>query len=223
METSNDQNLKRRIIEQLLWNDNINANEVDVEVKEGNIKLTGLVPNYTAKLSATHNCSKVAGVKKVENFLRIQFPPAETLPENSQVALNLRNLIFRKSKINTDDVHLDVDSRVATFTGTVASYSEKYLLETIANSVHGVLGVNNFLEVVLPEAFEDEAVLADIRSAFRQNITINEDNLKIHVYNGTVYVNGTVPDYSTKKHALGIAGYAPGVVNVVDNINISSW
>lgn len=222
METSNDQNLKRRIIEQLLWNDNINANEVDVEVKEGNVKLMGQVPNYTAKLSATHNCSQVEGVKKVENYLRIQFPPVDTMPENSQIALNLRNLIFQKSKINTDDVHLDVEDRVATFTGTVASYSEKYLLEAIANSVHGVLGVNNFLEVVLPEAFEDEAVLADIRSAFRQNVTVNEENLQIKVYNGTVYVNGTVPNYSTKKHALGIAGYAPGVVNIVDNIKISS-
>ncbi len=223
METSNDQNLKRRIIEQLLWNDNINANEVDVEVNEGNIKLSGQVPNYTAKLSATQNCSHIEGVKKVENLLRIQFPPAETLPENSQIALNLRNLIFQKSKINTDDVHMDVEDRVATFAGTVASYSEKYLLETIANSVHGVLGVNNFLEVVLPEAFEDTAVLEDIRTALRQNVTINENNLQINVNNGTVYINGTVPNYSTKKHALGIAGYAPGVVNVVDNIKISSW
>ncbi len=222
MATTKEQSLKRKIIEQLLWNDNINANEVDVEVKEGDIKLTGLVPNYTAKLSATHNCSQVEGVKKVENYLRIQFPPVDTLPENSQIALNLRNLIFQKSKINTDDVHLDVADRVATFTGTVASYSEKYLLETIANSVHGVLGVNNFLEVVLPETFEDEAVLADIRSALSRNITINEDNIQIKVYNGTVYVNGTVPNYSTKKHALGIAGYAAGVVNVVDNIKISS-
>jgi len=54
---------KKEIIDQLVWNDSVNANNIHVTV-EGNLAtLEGSVPSYAQKLTAEREAFLIAGIK----------------------------------------------------------------------------------------------------------------------------------------------------------------
>lgn len=71
---------KQDIVDQLTWDDSVNANEVHIDVQDKTVRLTGKVPNYVAKMAAERDAYQVAGVAIVENYLEVEFPPTISLP-----------------------------------------------------------------------------------------------------------------------------------------------
>ncbi len=71
MAPTNEELIKRGIIGQLVWDDNVNANKIHVEVSKGNVSLSGNVNTYSEKIAAYKDASRVLGVKKIENKLQV--------------------------------------------------------------------------------------------------------------------------------------------------------
>ena len=76
---------KEDVIDQLTWDDSVNANEILVKVEDRTVVLNGTVENSTAKMAAERDAYQVRGVMQVENNLEIQFPPSITLPADSEI------------------------------------------------------------------------------------------------------------------------------------------
>lgn len=211
---------KQDIVDQLTWDDSVNANEVHVNVSDGTVHLTGTVPNYAAKLAAETDAYSVAGVRFVENDLDVEYPTTVTIPEDIEITESINNMLRWNSNINATNISVETSNSIVTLRGTVDSYWEKYLAEDIANTAYGVLGVINLIEVTLKKTIVDIDIENDIRRAFQRSFFIDENKINVSVNNGTVTLHGTVANYPVKKEALDIAKYTSGVIEVIDEITI---
>jgi len=215
-----DEIKKQKIIEQLVWNDSVNANEISVKVNGDSVLLEGMVPNYATKISAAADANLVSGINVVENNIKVQFPVTSNLPDDREITENAKNQLHWNSKIVSGKIEVDTKDGIVSLSGKTDSLWEKNEAENIISEVYGVVGVVNKLEVELSRSVQDLDIEQDIRNSYERSILINENKIDIKVRQGTVHLTGSVANYPIKKEAIDIATYTKGVINVVGDITI---
>lgn len=215
-----DEIKKQKIIEQLVWNDSVNANEISVKVNGNTVLLEGTVPNYATKISAAADANLVSGINTVENNLKVEFPITSNLPDDDEITKNIKNQLQWNSKIVAHKIEVSTKEGIVTLSGKTDSLWEKNEAEKIVNEVYGVIEVVNKLEVELSRSVNDLEIEKDIRKSYERSILINENKIDIQVGNGTVHLTGSVANYPIKKEAIDVATYTKGVINVVGDISI---
>lgn len=213
-----DEFIKQEIVDQLTWDASVDANDVFVNVVEGVVHLSGVVPTYTAKIAAENNAYRVADVIRVENMIEVEFPAGVTLLSDTEITNMVKSKLIWNDQINATGIDVETLNGVVTLSGTVNSYWEKNLAANIAFATNGVLHVNNNLTVILGKSFLDIDIENDIKRAFKRNVLIDADKIDVSVKGGIAQLTGTVPYYSMKNEAFDTAVLTAGVVDVVDDI-----
>lgn len=121
------------------------------------------------------------------------------------------------------DIKASVDDQIVTLEGSVASYKDKVRATDKIRGVDHVAGVRNLVNVNTKRVSDTELrdKLAEKLRYDRigQGITFN--NLTLGVNNGVVTVGGDVRSDVDRASALAIVEDTPGVMGVVDNINVA--
>ena len=211
---------KQDVIDQLVWDDRVDANDVLVNVEDGSVQLKGKVPNISAKFAAARDAYMVTGVQSVDNQLEVEFPSTETIPEDEQLTNNVSNMLLWNDSIDSSDIAIKTENGVVTLTGTVNSFWEKTEAEEVAATAVGVVDVINLLNINLTGTFIDADIETDIENAFRRSNLIDEDKVTVDVTNGVVTLTGFVNTYQIKRVALDIAAYTAGVSDVIDDLTV---
>lgn len=81
-----DKELGTRVKDQILWDGRVPAAEVDITIEDSKAILRGTVPSYRAKMAAAEDAWVVSGIQKVDNQLKVKYPPAITVPPDSEIA-----------------------------------------------------------------------------------------------------------------------------------------
>lgn len=211
---------KQDVIDQLTWDDSVNADDVHVEVDMNTVQLTGQVPDYAAKIAAEKDAYKVAGVMNVKNYLEIKFPPSISMPSDEEITSNVKNMLLWNSRINSDNITVTTNRGIVNLSGSINSYWEKYLAGDAANSASGVIEVVNNLTVSPIKTIIDMDIENDIKNAYKRSSLIDEDRIYVDVNAGVVHLSGVVSNYLIKNEAYDIAMYTAGVTDVVDDLTI---
>jgi len=220
MKPEREEIIKQQIIDHLTWDASVNANDINVTVKNGLVELRGTVQNYTARLAAGRNAFQVNGVEDVKNYLEIKFPATQSLPTDEEINENITRILAWNSHLDASEIDVKTHSNIVTLEGNVGSYWEKHAIGEIVNSVRGVLEVNNNIEVRPRLETRDINIRNDIESAFERTNLINEDNIDVSVDTGMVTLEGAVSSFFAKTQAYNIAIYTTGVVDVVDKMTV---
>jgi len=218
--TTTEQLRKQDIIDQLTWDDSVDANEVHVTVEDGIVKLKGKVPNFTAKLAASKDAYMVAGVKDVKNDIDVQYPATLQVPPDEEITSNINNMLIWNDNILSSNIKVETNNRIVTLTGKVESYWEKMLAGDIAASAGGVTDVVNTLGVELTRTTMDVDIQDDIKKAYRRSILIDEEKIGVSVKHGVLRLTGNVANYPIKREALDIAKNTAGVMDLIDELTI---
>ena len=213
-----DEIKKQDVIDQLVWDDRVNANDVMVQIEDGSVKLKGKVPNISAKYAAARDAYMVEGVISVDNQLEVEFPERETIPTDMEITSNVSNMLLWSDNVISSDIRVKTENGVVTLSGSVNTYWEKMEAEDIAASALGVVDVINLLDVNLTGTFIDAEIETDIENAFRRSIIIDENKVNVSVVNGLATLTGTVPTYHAKRVAGDIARYTAGVTDVINDL-----
>lgn len=211
---------KQKIIDQLTWDDSVNANNIQVKVSDNTALLQGSVPNYATKIAAASDAYLIAGINKVENNLKVEYPISSYLPSDEEIVENVINTLKWQSHVSTVNLRVDSNGGIVTLSGKTETLWGKNKAEEIVNGIHGVLGVVNKLEVELSRTVIDLEIEKDIQKAFERSAIIDEDKIKVDVNKGTVHLTGAVTNFPIKKEAIDIATYTKGVINVIGDITI---
>jgi len=211
---------KQDIIDQLTWDDSVNANDVHVTVIGNTVQLIGTVPNYTAKMAAERAAYQVVGVNHVENYLKVDFPPSFAMPGDEEITSSINHMLTWNSNIKSDDIMVKTNNRIVTLSGMVSSYWEKYLSGRIAVTTHGVIEVINDLAVNPTRNIIDRDIEKDITNTYRRSGLIDEHEITVSVNNGIVRLSGVVSKRLIKQEAHDVAMYTAGVVDVIDELTI---
>lgn len=127
----------------------------------------------------------------------------------------------RDERIDATNINVDVTNGVASLLGEVSSFSQKKLAAELAGRVRGVTAVDNGLRVVPPTRRTDADIANDVRASLREDVRINlADRIGVAVNGGVVVLTGVVESLDEKASATEDAQAVPGVVDVVNNLEV---
>lgn len=108
--------------------------------------------------------------------------------------------------IDETQIGVIVDKGVVTLTGVVDNYSKKLAAEKAAKSVEGVKAVALDIEVKYGTEYKktDKEIAKAVADALKWNSSVPEDDVKIKVEDGWVYLSGEV-QWSYQKNAAKMA------------------
>ncbi len=148
----------------LLFNGNLDSFDINTDVKDGNVVLTGKVENSVDKKLAEELVANIDGVVSVDNKLTIvadddmdsdlSDDAEDTVDEgtseltDAKIATVIKTRLLMDTDISGFDIDVDVENGVVTLTGEVDSDAERDLAVEIAKNASDVKDVENNLRVV---------------------------------------------------------------------------
>lgn len=215
-----DELIKQEIIDQLAWDDRVNANEIFVNVQNNIVRLEGTAPSYAAKLAAEKDAFSVTDVVMVENLLEVKLPPERTQPSDTVINGDVQSKLLSDSRIKLSDLNASTKDGVVTLSGNVDTYWQRRLAEDIAASSDGVILVENKLSVTLIKSAADAEIETAVKNACKRNALIDGDKIDVKVNDGIVLLRGKVPNNLVKREVNDIAIFTTGVKDIVDKMTV---
>jgi hyperosmotically inducible protein len=121
-------------------------------------------------------------------------------------------------------VSVDTVNQQVTLHGKVRSAEEKAKAETVVNTIDGVKGVRNLLEVVAPSHEKavqrsDDDIKKQVNTALQAQPSLKESAITVQsVNNGVVLLAGTAKTLTDHLSAVEVASGIPGVQRVASEI-----
>ncbi len=215
-----DEEIKKRIVDELYWDTRVDASKVGVRVDGGKVTLTGTVPNYNAKLRAETDAYAVTDVIWVENRITVTYPPRLTVPTDEDIRQSVIRNLSDDPDLEKTDIRVSVKNGIVTLEGSVDAYWKKWEAEYTTCAVRGVCDIVNKVTVVPTMQIADRVIADDVEAAIERRRNVNIEDLDIRVENGVVTLSGTVADWDARRAAINAAEFTKGVVDVVDELTI---
>jgi osmotically-inducible protein OsmY len=217
--TRTDEEITQDVIDALYWDGRVDTADVNVEVRNGRVTLSGTAPTYAARRAVEEDAQAIVGDKgEIENRVTIKPPEGPEVPTDDQLESIVINMLPWDAEIDASDLRAISDAGWVTLKGTVPAYWQKLRAEDVALSVRGVRGVTNELAVVPTKKYEDRKIAEQITAALERNVYANRDEIDIKVDNGVVTLTGTVPDRRAYRVARDTVRHTPGVVDVINEL-----
>jgi osmotically-inducible protein OsmY len=141
--------------------------------------------------------------------------------DDQQIQAKVAAELQKKDKFQ--GITTEVDDGIVTLSGDVVLYIDKINAEKRVRKIRIVDGVRNHVAVRDTEISDDQLreMLANKLRYDRVGRGIVFNSLTVAVENGVVTVGGNVRDYPDRDSALAIVETAPGVKDVVDDIEVA--
>lgn len=138
----------------LLFNGNLNSFDINTDVKNGTVILTGNVNTSVDKALAEELVASLDGVKEVDNRLTVlsdnmNDDDTEIMQKlkDSKVETVVKTRLLFESQVSGLDIDVEVNNGVVTLSGKVESDSARQLAEAIAENTDDVTQVVNRLKL----------------------------------------------------------------------------
>ena len=146
----------------LLFNGNLNSFDINTDVQNGKVVLTGKVENSVDKKLAEELVANIDGVTDVDNQLTILADHDDDNDDmdgeaamdkltDAKIATVIKTRLLMDTDISGFDIDVDVKAGNVTLTGTVDSDAERDLAVEIAKNASDVTDVEDNLKVVEPQ------------------------------------------------------------------------
>lgn len=138
----------------LLLNSNLNSLDINTDVSNQIITLTGAVDNETEKALAEELVYGLEGVSSVNNQLTVikesndQDSEVFQSLEDSKISTVVKTRLLMNTNVSGTDINVETEERVVTLIGDVQSEKEHELAIYIARNVKHVNKVVDQLEVI---------------------------------------------------------------------------
>jgi len=209
--------ITRDVLDELLWDDRIDATRVTVTTDDGTVVLGGTVNFYHEKWNAGEDANRVFGVRSVVNEIEVDTAAREVRDDELEAAARAgldANGLVPKGAI---DIAVE-DGRVA-MSGNVHHYYEREAAEHVIRHLRGLADFTYDVTVSQDPAAE---VAEGISDSLTRNAAVDADMIKVTDDGGRVTLSGTVRSYAEKQEARRAALMAPGVVDGDDQLMVGS-
>ncbi len=212
-----DKTLKHAVEEELDWEPSIDSEHIGVTAEDGVVTLSGHVGTYAEKFTAEKAAKRVKGVRAIAQEIEIRFPNDKKTSDD-QIAKRALDIIAWDSTIPKDKVLVKVQNGFVTLSGEVDWFYQRDDAEHAVRKLAGIKGLSNEIRIK-PKAYAYD-IKERIETALKRNAEFEADSIKVSVLDGRVTLDGKVKAWYERDLAERTAWSAPGVVSVVDHINI---
>ena len=140
-----DRDIRAAVHEALVADPRINADDIVVEIFDGDVTLNGTVPSQAQRSEAAAVARRVAGETPVQNLLAIALPSDE-YGDDTALA-QLVNEALGANRAVPDGVRATCREGDVFLTGTVSHSAQRVVAEDAAAGVAGVISITNQIEV----------------------------------------------------------------------------
>lgn len=214
-----DEDIQSAILNRLLVEEVFPYTSVQVNVKDGIVKLEGEAFSLQAKNITERIIRSTRGVRGVID--RLSVPATDIADQTVQEHVNEALLI--DSATESYEVDAKVKEGQVTLSGDVDSWADRELAEEVASRVIGVRSVINQLDVDSPAVRPDLEIQRDIVHRLENDVLVDNALLKVDVDSGVVKLAGLVGS-AAEKHRARSKAWVNGVVRVdAKDLDIEWW
>lgn len=215
----NDEEIQRRLLEELKWDPQVEPTDVGVEVDNGVVTLTGTVESYPMKSAAERAAHRVQGVKAVADDIKVKLPYERTRSD-TDIASAAANALLWHTQVPRERINVTVRDGWVTLDGSVNWYFQKQAAESAIRNLLGVRGVTNSITIAAPKVSAEE-VKAKIEQALERSAELDARRIQVEVRDGHVTLSGSVRYWSERDEAEDAVWAATGVSDVKNRITMA--
>lgn len=141
-----DEEIRRAILNVLQQDRDLSPHDIDVQVHQQQVTLSGTVDTYAHKLAAEHRVYGVRHIKRVVNRIEVH-PPGRVDHPDANIARAAQEALGCDAFIPGDQITISVAQGWVTLRGEVTYNFQKTDAERDVTYLDGVRGVKNFLMV----------------------------------------------------------------------------
>ena len=216
--TKTDAELKKDILEELLYDPGVNVAEIGVLVKDGTVTLNGNVSSYSEKLNAVQATKRIAGVTAIADDIEVKLPESHRRTDGD-IAAAAANQIKWSTTIPSGAVEVTVRDGWVTLEGKVEAWYQRLAAENVVKRLAGVKDVTN-LVTITPKPAQAQ-IATSIKSAFERNALLDAGKIQVETSGSTVTLRGKVRNHAEKDEAERVAWTAPGVESVKNKLKVA--
>jgi len=216
---TDDLTVQQRVIDELEWSVLLDSAHIGVAVRQGIVELTGHVESFAEKIQAERLALGVQGVKGVAQEITVRLPNHK-MTDDDEIAERATRILDWDNRVPSEAIKVKVEKGWVTLGGQVASWSEREAAISDIEKLSGVVGVSNL--ITIRPAVMPGNVRARIEDALRRQALLGADAIRVTTQGGKVILDGRVHSWSERTAARAAAWQAPGVVDVVDNLQVGA-
>jgi osmotically-inducible protein OsmY len=196
------------------------ASQVEIETEGGIVTLQGSVDHLQQKRWAKRISETVKGVRSVVNLLTVD--PSGTFADD-ELEREVQDALYRDPATDSWEISTAVSDGTVVLSGTVDSWTERDLAETVASGVEGIRAIENEIEVVSPESRDDLEIEREIEEALKWDALVDHALIDVGVLDGFVALSGFVGSAAEKRQARRDA-LVPAIQGVDDSrLAVVGW
>jgi osmotically-inducible protein OsmY len=214
-----DNEIQTDLIDEFVWDPEVAAPDIGVQVNDGIVTLSGAVERYAEKLAAEKAAFRVEGVRAVANELTVRGPLTYN---DTDIAKAVANAIEANSVIPEDAIDVAVQNGKVTLRGAVDWAYQRTSAADSVRYLRGVRDVINLIAIKQPKVAAVD-VQAGIERALLRAAEIDADRIRVRTEDGHVTLTGTVRSWPEKQEAGFAAWRAKGVTQVTNEIEVRPY
>jgi len=215
-----DAAIENAVERQLMADQAIPAYRITPECANGVVSLKGTVSNILAKDRTLEITETVKGVRSVINLITVS---AFQDKSDTRLQKNAIEALRMNPATNVFDITVAVADKKAALTGTVTSYREKQLAETVIKGVSGIESVENDILISYPARQSDSQILAEIEQGLLWDALVDHQLVEVKVKNGMVTLTGTIGSAAEKTRAISDSWVAGVKAVDASDLTVARW
>ena len=216
-----DAQIKQDVLDELVFQPNIDETEIGVIVKNGIVTLTGRVFSYANKIAAEEAVKKVKGVKAVAEDIEVGYDTEEQKTD-TEIANALVEALMWNTATSKDLINIKVEDGYVYLSGEVDWFYQKEATQRMAQHLMGVKGIFNNIKIK-QQIEKPNQIRERIDKAFERSAHIDANNILIEIVDDhIVKLSGKVHSLTEKEDAQKVAFYASGVNEVENELEVIS-
>jgi osmotically-inducible protein OsmY len=143
------------------------------------------------------------------------------MESDDKIEKHVLEQLEREPFFNASEIRVAVKNGQVTLSGRVNSYSKKLIAEIAVRKIPGVQAIADELQIAFaPETRSDTEIMADIHRVTRWHVDVSSGDIKIHVEDGVVKLEGNVAWNFLHQNVQTAVEKIPGVCRVLNLISI---
>lgn len=211
-----DIDIKKDVEAELKWSPDVDDTDIAVQVRSGEVSLSGYARNYFEKVRAETAVKRIKGVVAVANDLEVR--SATGTPTDPEIARAAVAALKYALPWTWENVKPAVQRGWITLEGTLEWQYQREQAESAVRYLSGVVGVVNSIRLEPKVAPQD--VKRKIEEAFRRIAQIDAAHITVDTQGSDVILRGEVRSWAERDQAQQSAWSAPGVVKVINELTV---
>jgi len=212
-----DSDIRQDVRDELEWEPSIQSYDLNVEVKNGVVTLTGDVRSYFERWMAENVVRRVSGVKGLHNEAQVKLEDRHKR-DDKVLSEAVQNVLDWTTSLSTESITARVKDGWVTLSGTVTWQFQRVAVNNAVRNLTGVVGLID--EVTVSPSVSQAVVRVDIEAALRRSAAEDAQRIAVGVNGSQVTLSGSVNSWPEHVAATSAAWNSPGVTDVVDKLTM---